>query len=445
VKSNRSDRGLALVFVLWTLVILMTVTGGAAVSVRQSLVAERIYYENLRSEWLARAGIERAAAFLAEDDDDVDSASDTWANDEEEEFAKAELGEGGFEVVRDAYDDEGEIRYGFIDEASKLNVNTATYDQLMEIPGMTEEIADSIIDWRDSDSETRANGAETEHYEVLEPPYEPKNAPIESIRELLLINGVETDIFFGEDTNGNGILDDNEDDEDETAPGDNGDGVLDRGLAAYLTASSFERNKDADGNERVNITSADENSLKGAGFSSDEAKAIVEYRKSKKFTSIADLLEVTKPAQKTRGGRTVVSKKSQSNNKAVSEARLMEAADKLTLSDEEILKGKVNINTASEAVLKAVFLDETIAAAVHDYAVGDQGPFKNAAELLNVDGISSENLKDYINYVMVRSNVFCVRSTGYIGEDEQRVTTTVEAFLIREDKEVKVVNVRLAQ
>jgi len=444
VKPQRADKGLALIFVLWALVILMTVAGSAAFGVRKSFIAERTYYERLRAEWLARAGVERAADFLASEDASVDGPDDTWANDEDEEFAKAEIGEGGFELIRDSFDDEGEPAYGLIDEASKLNVNTATYDQLMEIPEMTEEIADSIIDWRDGDSELRANGAEADYYGERQPPYEAKNAPFESIRELLLVKGVEPEIFFGEDVDADGVLDENEDDEDESAPVDNGDGVLDRGLVAYLTASSFVRNVDSDGNKRVNIKTADESELKKVGFSADAAKAIVDYRKSKGFSSIADLLDVTIQQKDTEGkGRAGGQKGKAASVNAVSESTLKKLADKLTVSDEEILPGRVNVNTAPLAVLRAVFQDETIAQAVHEYARSADGPFKNIAELLDVEGISKDNFKEFANYVTVRSNVFRVRSTGYLGEDEPRVT--VEALLVRDGGKVKIVNVRLAQ
>ena len=38
------------------------------------------------------------------------------------------------------------------DEAGKVDLNTASRDMLMLLPGMTEDVADCIIDWRDGDS-----------------------------------------------------------------------------------------------------------------------------------------------------------------------------------------------------------------------------------------------------------------------------------------------------
>jgi general secretion pathway protein K len=52
-----------------------------------------------------------------------------------------------------------------------------------------------IEDWIDTDDDTRLNGAETDYYQSLDPPYEAKNGPIDDISELLFVKGVTPDIF----------------------------------------------------------------------------------------------------------------------------------------------------------------------------------------------------------------------------------------------------------
>ena len=42
--------------------------------------------------------------------------------------------------------------FGLVDEASKLNLNTATKTMLMGLPGMTQELASAIVAWRTSTS-----------------------------------------------------------------------------------------------------------------------------------------------------------------------------------------------------------------------------------------------------------------------------------------------------
>ena len=60
-------------------------------------------------------------------------------------------------------------------------------------------IADSILDWIDDDKNHRLNGAESEFYQGLTPPYFPKNAPIENLDELIKIRGIDKNILYGTD------------------------------------------------------------------------------------------------------------------------------------------------------------------------------------------------------------------------------------------------------
>ena len=42
---------------------------------------------------------------------------------------------------------------------------------LMGLPGMTEDVADAILDWLDEDEEPREYGVESDYYMGLDPPY----------------------------------------------------------------------------------------------------------------------------------------------------------------------------------------------------------------------------------------------------------------------------------
>jgi type II secretory pathway component PulK len=144
--------------------------------------------------------------------------------------------------------------FGLIDEASKLNLNTATVAMLEALPGMTTELAAAIIDWRDEDGEPTENGAEDEIYARLNPPRRAKNAPFETVEELRLVHGATIELLYGEDTNLNGTLDPNENDGDNSPPYDNRDGRLDPGILEYVTVYSRQPNTRADGSARVNIS-----------------------------------------------------------------------------------------------------------------------------------------------------------------------------------------------
>src|SRR5262249_2315039 len=153
-------------------------------------------------------------------------------------------------------------RLGLTDESGKINRNllqqlagtrgNTAYNMLMMFPNMTDDIANSMLDWLDADQTPRSNGAEDETYSGGMPSYRARNGPIDSIDELLLVKGVTLQMLFGNDKNRNGKLDDGEDD---------GTGVFDPGWAGYLTINSREQNLDSQGNPRIWINDTDLNNL----------------------------------------------------------------------------------------------------------------------------------------------------------------------------------------
>ncbi|MDB5345345.1 MAG: Type secretory pathway component PulK-like protein [Schlesneria sp.] len=154
------------------------------------------------------------------------------------------------------------IRYGLMDESAKLNLNLLLtmkleddeiHTLLLNIPGMTIEAADCILDWIDTDDTKRPYGAESEIYEAMSPPYRAKNGPLESLDELLMVQGVTPALLYGEDANRNGLLDPNENDGDASPPLDNHNGVLDHGWVSFLTAYGRESNLRADGRPKIHL------------------------------------------------------------------------------------------------------------------------------------------------------------------------------------------------
>jgi DNA uptake protein ComE-like DNA-binding protein len=144
--------------------------------------------------------------------------------------------------------------FGLVDEASKLNINTATLEMLETLPFMTPAVAASILNWRNSAGNITAGGAELE-YGMLNPSYTCKNAPFETIDEMKLVMGVTTDMLYGADLNLNGILDLNENSQNTIQTGANLDNGLNAGILEYVTVYSREPNVQADGSARVNISS----------------------------------------------------------------------------------------------------------------------------------------------------------------------------------------------
>lgn len=175
----------------------------------------------------------------------------------------------------------GGLRFGLQNESARLNLNALTIIEenwqgiapiialtgaeesttdniaaalLMGLPGMTEEVANTIMDWLDEDDDDRnTGGSELEYYTSLPTPYEPNNGPIQSVEELLLVQGVTPTLLFGADANRNGLLD--ADEQQRFSVSIDTPGAL--GWAAYMTVHSAEANKTNDGAFRVNVNQDD--------------------------------------------------------------------------------------------------------------------------------------------------------------------------------------------
>lgn len=152
-------------------------------------------------------------------------------------------------------------------------------DLLMALPGMNEEIADAILDWIDEDDEPREFGAEIEYYSGLG--YGPKNGPLDTLEELLLVRGVTPDLLFGADSNRNGVIDPSEQSRAYLASATSSDPEVDRGWASYLTLYSKEANLRADGTPRIDLNSEDLETLHqqlATALNADWANFIIAYR-----------------------------------------------------------------------------------------------------------------------------------------------------------------------
>lgn len=152
------------------------------------------------------------------------------------------VGQGAFWIIgrtTDPNSNPTDPIYGLVDEASKLNINSATQAMLDLLPGMTDDFAASIVSWRGG---TATSSTATNTYSQRPIPFDNKAAPFESVEEMALLDGADPGVLYGEDRNLNGVLDANED-VDTSAYGQtntintagNGPGILE-----YLTAFSKE-------------------------------------------------------------------------------------------------------------------------------------------------------------------------------------------------------------
>ena len=105
--------------------------------------------------------------------------------------------------------DDQDYGFGIVDESSKCNLNVATADGLVNLPGMTQEAADSIVDWVSTgESPSASDGAKSSYYEGLgTDAYDCKDGPFDTVDELLLVKGVTPALMYGTDLNRDGVVD----------------------------------------------------------------------------------------------------------------------------------------------------------------------------------------------------------------------------------------------
>lgn len=394
--------GSALVLVLWIVVLLTVITSVLARSSRLDSRITGIGSDRLRCKWASRAGLETAVAILNDDDAESDSFGDTWY-DNEADFNDIALDGCSFDVQ-------------VTDELSKLNINIMTRKQLLYLPDMTDEIANSILDWRDKNDEIREGSAEAGYYLNLPHPYAIRNGQFKSIRELLLVKDVTPQLFYGPSKYPQSMgIEYSEDN---------------AGWMSYLTCYSREKNVDVEGSSRTNINTANEQKLSSSlSLNSANAKWIVQNR-GEGFDAIADL--IPQGGNNSEGSNGATPLKLQT---------VLNIADKITLTNDQEIVGKVNLNTASLRVL-TVLLEgrEDVAADIISYRDGQLFGISSLGELSSVSSLNKRHIRRIIDVATVRSGIFTVYS--YAEGERTGFRSGLEAVVDRGESPVQIIYMR---
>ena len=386
--------------------------------------------ERIQAHYLALAGIEKAKALLYQDTRTRSRAGvhhGTGLYDSPAQFQDVPLGRGKFSVLRAGTADEGGgVKFGVSDEESRLNVNVAGVEQLTNLFGLTADVAAAIVDWRDGDSAVSPGGAESPYYESLQPPYLPRNAEFQTLRELLMVRGITPELLLGETPMTRDAL--------PAATGESGslsastaaaDVSPESGWAAALTAHSSVEDVDASGVERINVQTADIAALTGIrGLTSEIARAVVAYRTNTELRNLVDLLEVTAAPPP---GRAPASNNQSGGPKVIDETLFKEIADHLTTEDRGSMPGMINVNTAGVDVLMCLpGVTRPLAQAIVAHRRAN-GFFSNVGALLDVPGMNRDLLKGLAPMVAVRSETFRILSEGRVGGrgSRQRIEVVV--------------------
>jgi len=207
VFRSKSQRGSALILAMWSMILLSTFAVELGMIVRQKLtLMHRLDDRDLRFR-IAEAGVKYSITQLKKHDTlfNVDFLAERWS-DQEGYFKEIRVGKGKFTVSYTYKDSEStRVMYGMQDEESKININKADEEVIIRLLRITtdlnrretEELAYSIVDWRDKDSffQHPQYGAEDSDYRARINKYESKDSDYEVIEELLLVNKMDQKTF----------------------------------------------------------------------------------------------------------------------------------------------------------------------------------------------------------------------------------------------------------
>jgi len=357
--------------------------------------AARIQASQLQLEHVVGSGVELLKVFCEQSWESQEAAGGSWDNPDQFSGVLV-LGDAEgeprarFSVVapRIGGGEAGGVRFGVENESARLNLAVllqwesrepgAAHLALMSLPGMTDEVADAILDWIDPDDTPRQFGAEAETYRTLGVPYAPRNGVPQCLEELLLVRGVTRDLLFGADANLNHQID-----PEERRGADSGGGGASGGLAwaSLLTVSSAERNETADGRPRIDVNQKDLVALRkelAAALDEDWADFIVLYRQfgpyegsepagagrarvtiprlpgKVRIESLLDLVDAWVRVEPEKGRQPLILASPCASRPAQLRQDLPRLLDRTSVVSDRVIYGRVNVHLAPREVLRAV-------------------------------------------------------------------------------------------
>jgi len=215
MKLLSDNRGIALLITLSVTTLLVAVAIEYNRRARFSVISTAMARNGVSLRQMAAAGIHAGMAILVKDkaDSTIDSLLEDWANPDKVSA-----------VLEDMPFDDGTLTVAISDEMGKIQANAlvnfpegrqfnpsqlALWERFLagqvdqETTGEDLQpvaIINSIKDWLDSgddDAITGLTGAESNHYQDLDPAYACRNGPIADLEELLMVKGISADLYHG--------------------------------------------------------------------------------------------------------------------------------------------------------------------------------------------------------------------------------------------------------
>ncbi len=211
-KHLPGESGMALLLVVAVITVLSVVVIGFNDRARSFMIQAASFQDGTRLEAMAVSGVE-IGLWLLHDDRSAnghDSLLEAWARLDETDLA--------------SLFDQGTVEVEILDLSGRFPINrlvTQTSEAAVSNPSVpfrqaflrllnspelavADEqqaliIADSLVDWLDSDDSPMPFGAENYYYLALDNPHPAGNGPLETVDELLQVRGITAEILYGND------------------------------------------------------------------------------------------------------------------------------------------------------------------------------------------------------------------------------------------------------
>ena len=431
--SSRSRRGVVTLTVIWAIAIAAVIVAATQVLAFRQATLGREVLGRTQARWAARAGVETMIAIMEwhTDPENQDPDNPLAMIDDLQEHATGDVATGRWDI---SHTIDGVIWAGPLDEHAKLNINSINKAVLEALPNMAQDVADSIMDWRDADDEVQGYGAESDYYRNRNMHFEPRNGDFRSIAELELVAGAWPKYVRGEDWNLNGRLDPNEDDGKLSVPDDRPDGKLDAGWSGLLTAVSRSSAMSVSGASRLDLRKTNAEELTNrTGVDAQQAAALLAYARGGN-ANMAQILatplsqlsnrrgaQPSNPAASGSTGRSSVGRtggtQTTNGTKNLTPDQLRQVMNECTLSDTRTsgpsTAGKLNLNTASRAVLRDVLkLEPRFAESILSLRDAKAQGITSLADLVDLPGVTQAQLLTVGQVADVVSSVYTIASRG---------------------------------
>ena len=182
IGKIHTQRGIALVLVLWVLLLLTIITGSFALMARMDRLEANTLLSGTQARLSAEAAIHLAVLALRDPDDESRMLADGRNYQQEIDGVLVEVS---------AIDERGKLDINATDELTLANLFTGSGLELND----AEMLAAAVMDWRDEDELERVNGAEEDAYLAAGLEVGPANRPFMMTEELLQVIGMSYELY----------------------------------------------------------------------------------------------------------------------------------------------------------------------------------------------------------------------------------------------------------